>query len=101
VILFLDPDLTVVGRVPGHLAPTTRHRNLYRTCCAAAFRAGGNALFCRRTRCPRRGDTQAARRCARARRGNAGHDLNLDNLLNWSVGRQDAEPRRSLDRPRS
>ena len=71
VILFVDPDPSVVERVPGTGADGIE---IYTGIYAAAFRAGGSAkelLSCADT---------AARARERSLVVNAGHDLNLDNL---------------------
>ena len=71
VILFVDPDPSVVDRVPGTGADGIE---IYTGTYSAAFRAGDSAKELR----------ACAETAARAReRGlvvNAGHDLNLDNL---------------------
>ena len=71
VILFLDPDPTVVERVPGSGADGIE---IYTGTYAAAFRAGNSG---------RELEACAATAAAARERGlvvNAGHDLNLDNL---------------------
>ena len=71
VILFLDPDPTVVERVPGSGADGIE---IYTGTYAAAFRAGNSS---------RELEACAATAAAARERGlvvNAGHDLNLDNL---------------------
>jgi len=71
VILFVDPDPGVVGRVPGTGADGIE---IYTGTYAAAFRAGSAAAAL---------DACAATAAGAAALGlvvNAGHDLNLDNL---------------------
>ena len=71
VILFIDPDPSVVDRVPGTSADGIE---IYTGTYAAAFRAGGSTKelgACADT---------AARAHERGLVVNAGHDLNLDNL---------------------
>jgi pyridoxine 5-phosphate synthase len=71
VILFVDPDPAVIGRVPGSGADGIE---IYTGTYAAAFRAGDAASELRAC-----ADT-AARAAALGLVVNAGHDLNLDNL---------------------
>jgi pyridoxine 5-phosphate synthase len=71
VILFVDPDPSVIDRVPGSGADGIE---IYTGTYAAAFRAGASARELKAC-----ADT-AARARERGLVVNAGHDLNLDNL---------------------
>jgi pyridoxine 5-phosphate synthase len=71
VILFVDPDPSVIDRVPGTGADGVE---IYTGSYADAFRHGDAAVMC--AACA----ATAARAAARGLVVNAGHDLNLDNL---------------------